>query len=77
MHVKHVWCDDGSGAGVQLGHIVRSAYENEQGETKSDVYVQGHVIPMGYREPSDPNNTTPEVTGSTFWNIVDEEGSNK
>jgi hypothetical protein len=73
MHVKHVWCDDGSGAGAQLGHIVRSAYTNADGETKSDISVGGKVVAMGYREPTDRDD---QGSGLTFWSIVDEEGSN-
>jgi hypothetical protein len=73
MHVKHVWCDPGDGTGVQLGHIVRSAYTNAAGETKSDVYVDGKVWPMAYRELADDDASG---SGQTFWNIVDEEGSN-
>jgi len=71
MHVKHVWCDDGTG--TALGHIVRSAYTNDAGETKSDVFVNGKIWPMAYRELSDDDA---QGTGFTFWNIVDEEGSN-
>jgi hypothetical protein len=71
MHVKHVWCDNGNG--TKLGHIVRSAYENEAGETKSDVYVDGAVVAMTYREPADRDE---HGSGFTFWNIVDEEGCN-
>jgi hypothetical protein len=71
MHVKHVWCD--AGGGTQLGHIVRSAYTNEAGETKSDISVGGAIVAMAYREPGDRDAGG---AGLTFWNIVDEEGSN-
>jgi hypothetical protein len=59
-----------------LGHIVRSAYENEAGETKSDICYDGtNVMAMAYREPSDRDE---QGAGGTFWNIVvDQEGSNQ
>jgi hypothetical protein len=71
MHVKHVWCD--TGGGPTLGHIVRSAYTNDAGETKSDIFSNGQVLAMAYREPADRDTGG---SGLTFWNIVDEEGSN-
>jgi hypothetical protein len=73
MHVTHVWCDTGNGK--QLGHIVGTAHENADGETKSTVWVADRAYEMGYREPSDPNNTDPSNTGLTFWSIVDEGGN--
>jgi hypothetical protein len=57
-----------------VGHIVRSAYTNDAGETKSDIFVGGAVYSMGYREPEDRDE---QGSGLTFWNIVDEEGSNR
>ncbi len=75
MKVKHVWCNDGSSSSnkSKLGHIVRSTYTDENGEDKSDIYVDGTIHPMAYREPS---QNPGQPTGLTFWNIVDEEGSN-
>jgi hypothetical protein len=74
MHVKHVWCDPGDGTGLpKLGHIVRSLYTNDAGEEKCDVYADGKVTAMAYREPADRDAGG---SGLTFWNIVDEEGSN-
>ncbi len=73
MHVKHVWCSP-AGEKALLGHIVRSAYENEEGETKSDVFVDGGVVALAYRDPADFDENG---AGGCFWNIVDEEGSNR
>ena len=76
-HVKHVWCNDGKSDSQegQVGHIVRSAYQDENGETKSDVFVNGDVLAMAYREPSDWDENG---NGLCFWNIVvDAEGSNR
>ncbi len=72
-HVKHVWCSPDGGDAV-VGHIVRSGYENEAGETKSDVFVNGAVVAMAFRDPSDFDDQGP---GGCFWNIVDVEGSNR
>lgn len=74
MKVKHVWCSL-NGKDIEVGHIVRSSYVNEAGETKSDVAMaDGSVTPMAYREPGDDDD---QGKGSTFWNIVDVEGSNR
>jgi hypothetical protein len=73
MHVKHVWCSPNGGPG-ELGHIVRSSYTDANGDTKSDVLVGDTVHALGYREPADRDANG---AGGTFWNIVDEEGSNQ
>jgi len=74
MKVKHVWCSPNGGPG-QLGHIVRSIYTNAAGEDKADICFDGsNVMAMGYREPGDRDA---QGAGGTFWNIVDEEGSNQ
>lgn len=73
MHVKHVWCSPNGGPG-ELGHIVRSAYDDANGETKSDVSVGDNIYALAYREPEDRDAGG---AGGTFWNIVDEEGSNQ
>lgn len=72
MKVKHVWCDMGNG--TTLGHIVQSAHQNADGETKSTVWVDGAAHEMTYREPEDRDS---QGGGGTFWNIVDEDGSNE
>ncbi len=74
MHVKHVWASPGGGE-PEVGHIVRSAYENADGETKSDVWTASSgVVALGYRDPSDFDE---HGSGGAFWNIVDVEGSNQ
>jgi hypothetical protein len=73
MHVKHVWASPGGGE-PEVGHIVRSAYENEAGETKSDVFADGAVHALAFRDPADFDENG---YGGCFWNIVDVEGSNR
>lgn len=71
--VKHVWCSPGGGEPV-LGHIVRSSYTNDAGEQKVDVFAEGAVHSLAYREPEDRDD---QGAGGTYWNIVvGEEGSN-
>jgi hypothetical protein len=76
--VKHVWCSP-DGINAYVGEIVRSNYQNENGENKSDVYVETpegpKVYSMGFRDPADFDENG---AGLCFWNIVtDVEGSNR
>lgn len=73
MKVKHVWCSP-NGEPAELGHIVRSRYENEAGETKSDVWVDGNIHALAFRDPKDFDING---GGGCYWNVVDEEGSNR
>jgi hypothetical protein len=72
--VKHVWASP-QGEPGKVGHIVRAGYQNEAGETKCDVWVDGAVHTLGYRDPKDFDE---HGSGGCFWNIVvDVEGSNR
>lgn len=72
--IKHIWASPNGGPAV-IGHIVRSAFQNEAGETKSDVFVDGGVVALTYR---DPENFDENGSGGCFWNILtDVEGSNR